>query len=237
MATVAHCLFCFDVLASSLEKKKPLSLTQVQDLWTAFESEKEKEKEKETTIYAHDGGNDLEYKEEDSASAAVEEEIEQVTVAAAAATTNKKLLNPTSIPSIRFPGISRLRDLSGSSSSSSSGSSTSLGSGSRSNSSTPSTLSTASSRSALTDNTSVSSSATSATSISSSSASPASGSGSSSRRPYNFLGKREEEYPLFVTWNTISVYSGTKSLRGCIGTFDPTELSVGLKNYALTAYV
>lgn len=239
MATVAHCLFCFDVLASSLQKKKPLSLAHVQDLWTAFELEKEKEKEKEkdTTVQIHDGENDSEYTEEDLASAAMEEEIEQVTVAAAT-TNNKTLLNPTSVPSIRFPGISRLRDLSGSSSSSSSGSSSSLASGSRSNSSTPSTLSTASSRSVLTDNTPGSSSAISAASVSSS-VPPASGSGpgSSSRRLYNFLSKREEEYPLFVTWNAISVYSGTKSLRGCIGTFDPTELSVGLKNYALTAYV
>jgi hypothetical protein len=46
----------------------------------------------------------------------------------------------------------------------------------------------------------------------------------------------DKQYPLFVTWNTISS-RGTKSLRGCIGTFDPTELSQGLKSYALTAYV
>lgn len=226
MATVAHCLFCFDVLTSSLEKKKPLSLGQVQDLWAAYESEKAREKE--MRVHIHNGGRGSECTEEDSASVAAEEEMERGTTAAAATTTtnNKKLLNPIPTPSIRFPGISRLRDLSGSS--------LSLGAGSRSNSSTPSTLSTASSRSALSDNTSVSSSATSATSVSSS-ASP--GPGSSSRRPYAFSGKREEEYPLFVTWNTISNYSGSKSLRGCIGTFDPTELWVGLKNYALTAYV
>lgn len=43
----------------------------------------------------------------------------------------------------------------------------------------------------------------------------------------------EEEYPLFVTWNTIS-RSGYKSLRGCIGTFEPQELEYGLRSYALT---
>ncbi|KAF2835844.1 hypothetical protein M501DRAFT_1007684 [Patellaria atrata CBS 101060] len=43
-----------------------------------------------------------------------------------------------------------------------------------------------------------------------------------------------DEYPLFVTWNTIS-RNGNKSLRGCIGTFDNQELSDGLKSYALTA--
>ncbi|KAK0256822.1 hypothetical protein LTS02_010492 [Friedmanniomyces endolithicus] len=43
-----------------------------------------------------------------------------------------------------------------------------------------------------------------------------------------------EEYPLFVTWNTTS-RSGHKSLRGCIGTFEPQELEYGLRSYALTS--
>ena len=46
---------------------------------------------------------------------------------------------------------------------------------------------------------------------------------------------REEEHPLFVTWNTVSQRSGHKSLRGCIGTFEAHELSRGLRDYALTA--
>ncbi|OOF96666.1 hypothetical protein ASPCADRAFT_405157 [Aspergillus carbonarius ITEM 5010] len=45
---------------------------------------------------------------------------------------------------------------------------------------------------------------------------------------------REEKYPLFVTWNTISKH-GHKSLRGCIGTFEAQELAEGLKSYALTS--
>ncbi|KAL1975593.1 hypothetical protein VTN31DRAFT_3985 [Thermomyces dupontii] len=44
----------------------------------------------------------------------------------------------------------------------------------------------------------------------------------------------EQRYPLFVTWNTISKH-GQKSLRGCIGTFEPHELSKGLREYALTS--
>jgi len=40
-------------------------------------------------------------------------------------------------------------------------------------------------------------------------------------------------YPLFVTWNAVS-RSGHKSLRGCIGTFEPQELEYGLRSYALT---
>ncbi|KAJ5805421.1 uncharacterized protein N7503_003023 [Penicillium pulvis] len=43
--------------------------------------------------------------------------------------------------------------------------------------------------------------------------------------------KSDEKYPLFVTWNTIS-RSGSKSLRGCIGTFEAQKLESGLKSYA-----
>ncbi|KAK5158596.1 hypothetical protein LTR04_005217 [Oleoguttula sp. CCFEE 6159] len=43
-----------------------------------------------------------------------------------------------------------------------------------------------------------------------------------------------EERPLFVTWNTVS-RSGTKTLRGCIGTFEPQQLEHGLRGYALTS--
>lgn len=43
-----------------------------------------------------------------------------------------------------------------------------------------------------------------------------------------------ESYPLFVTWNTVS-RSGHKSLRGCIGTFEPLPLTTGLQTYALTS--
>lgn len=44
--------------------------------------------------------------------------------------------------------------------------------------------------------------------------------------------KKEEEYPLFVTWNTVDNYKD-KSLRGCIGTFEAQRLSQGLREYAL----
>ncbi|KAH7349604.1 AMMECR1 domain-containing protein [Plectosphaerella cucumerina] len=44
-----------------------------------------------------------------------------------------------------------------------------------------------------------------------------------------------DESPLFVTWNTISSRSGSRSLRGCIGTFEAQELDTGLSEYALTS--
>lgn len=43
-----------------------------------------------------------------------------------------------------------------------------------------------------------------------------------------------EKCPLFITWNTISS-SGNKSLRGCIGTFEPQLLEDGLSSYAMTS--
>jgi AMMECR1 domain-containing protein len=45
-----------------------------------------------------------------------------------------------------------------------------------------------------------------------------------------------QEFPLFVTWDT-RARSGSKSLRGCIGTFEAQELEDGLRSYALTSWV
>lgn len=87
--------------------------------------------------------------------------------------------------------------------------------------STPSSASASSSRLGLDDSSSKTSSNTSFFSF-----------GRRSQQPSPVL--REEQYPLFVTWNAISS-RGHKSLRGCIGTFEPQDLSSGLENYALTA--
>lgn len=42
-----------------------------------------------------------------------------------------------------------------------------------------------------------------------------------------------KEYPLFVTWTTDR--RGADELRGCIGTFSPTPLHSGLRDYALVS--
>ncbi|OJD24148.1 hypothetical protein ACJ73_04491 [Blastomyces percursus] len=117
----------------------------------------------------------------------------------------------TNLPQkMQLPSISRLQ---GNSSSHSS------------NSSTPSALSHSSSRSALT-------SASSTTSISPRASSLFSR--SKGAVPNFSTDSADMTYPLFVTWNTLS-NSGRKSLRGCIGTFEPQELAAGLKSYALTS--
>lgn len=90
--------------------------------------------------------------------------------------------------------------------------------------STPSSLSTTSSNVAL-DSSSKSSSKTSFFSFGS----------RRSQQPSPAAPPKEEEHPLFVTWNTISPRSGQKSLRGCIGTFEGMELGAGLRSHALSA--
>jgi len=111
-------------------------------------------------------------------------------------------------PTLQLPSISRLQALSPASASSSS--------------STPSSLSTSSSSAALNGN-------------SKSSSNSSFFSFGRSKQPSPGAPPREEEHPLFVTWNVVSPRSGHQSLRGCIGTFDAKELSSGLRSYALTA--
>lgn len=38
MATVAHCAYCFECLTSSLDKRRPLSLKEVEALWDKFKT-------------------------------------------------------------------------------------------------------------------------------------------------------------------------------------------------------
>jgi hypothetical protein len=109
--------------------------------------------------------------------------------------------------SIKLPSVSRLQSQ--------------LSSDSSSVSTTPSVMSTNSSRSIL-------SSSTTATT-------PVSESTQPEMVEMRQQRLKNQRYPLFVTWNTLS--NGHKSLRGCIGTFDAQELAEGLRAYALTSYV
>ncbi|KAK3305748.1 AMMECR1 domain-containing protein [Chaetomium strumarium] len=150
MATVEHCLYCFEALAANLEDRKPMTLTEVQKSWAEYTRSAEAE--------ADDA--------EDAA-------------------TGSKL--PKRLPALRR--ITEASSSSTSSASSASNSTLSLG---------PDTP---------------------ATSTSSVSAPP---------EPEPIT-----ESPLFVTWNTISARHGERSLRGCIGTFEPQDLDEGLSSYAL----
>lgn len=192
MATTAHCLYCFEVLSAKLEKRRALSLRQVEDVWIQYSSTASVDSPR----HAEDA-DDQEMIEDDRESS--EDGEDEDKVQADTQKTPSALLPPS---------VSRLQ-------------ASSPGSGS--SSSTPSSLSTTSSQTALAD-TSKSSSKSSFFSFSRK---------SQSQSPSI---KKEEEYPLFVTWNTVNS-RGHKSLRGCIGTFEAQELSVGLKTYALTSCV
>ena len=47
--------------------------------------------------------------------------------------------------------------------------------------------------------------------------------------------KKKKKSPLFVTWDSVCPSSGSKSLRGCIGSLSPQPLASGLRSYALTS--
>ena len=210
MATPAHCAYCFEILTADLEDRETLEYRQVLDLWAEYEA-LTKFKAAETAEDNEDeqepGLQDGDEPEKDSEMEDLEEASEDND--GEDDEPRGELVQP--VPSkLSLPSISRLQASSPASASSSS--------------STPSSLSTASSNAAL-DSTSKSSSKTSFFSFGS----------RRSQQPSPAAPPKEEEHPLFVTWNTISPRSGSKSLRGCIGTFEAQELGAGLKGYALTA--
>lgn len=176
MATAAHCAYCFECLSASLEKRKPLSFREVEELWEQHEAE------------------------DDDSFASAQLRAENGEQAA-----DKDMDDAPGPPPA---ALSRLLN-------------------------TPSTASSSSSPSA----------ASSTPSLNNDSVTSKSSSRSSlfSLPKRLSLGKKAkttssemEEYPLFVTWDTRS-NRGNKSLRGCIGTFEPQELDDGLRSYALTS--
>ena len=210
MATPAHCAYCFEVLTADLEDREPFEFRQFLDLWAQHEA-----LTKSKATESEEGYEDEQVRdpqggddlESDYETEGVEEADEDAS--REDEEPSEELAQPT--PSkLSLPSISRLQAASPASGSSSS--------------STPSSLSTASSNAGL-DNTSKSSSKTSFFSLGS----------RRSQQPSQAAPPKEEEHPLFVTWNTTSTRSGTKSLRGCIGTFEAQELGAGLQSYALTA--
>ncbi|KAI9735818.1 MAG: hypothetical protein M1834_001283 [Cirrosporium novae-zelandiae] len=172
MATVAHCIYCFECLSASLDGRTPMKLAEVEESWELFTAPRK--------VAEVGEGEDEDDDEED------EEEGEE-----------QEGGGPVTRSVLKNKNLDRLKPRSTPSSSASS------------SASTPSTSSSGV----------ASSSASSITSFSS---------------LFSGHSNPEPSYPLFVTWNTIS-RRGHKSLRGCIGTFDPQPLSEGLRSYALTS--
>ncbi|KAJ9647185.1 hypothetical protein H2199_002172 [Coniosporium tulheliwenetii] len=183
MATLAHCAYCFEILSASIEKRQPLHLKQVEELWDKYNAPSDEDEAEH-----HDDDDDDEDEDED---------MEEVPAPEQRTTT-----------SLRPAAISRLLAPSPRSSSSSS---------------VPSTAS--------------------SVSVNGTSSSAATSKSSSRSSFFSTLGRRSKptespssyaDYPLFVTWNTVS-RSGHKLLRGCIGTFEGQKLDDGLRSYALTS--
>ncbi|CAF9936489.1 hypothetical protein IMSHALPRED_010781 [Imshaugia aleurites] len=210
MATPAHCAYCFEILAAELEDREPLEYRQVLDLWAQYEDLK-RSKPAETE---EDNEDEQDAKLQDGDDLEVDSEMEGSEEAdedddGEDDEPREELAQP--VPSkLSLPSISRLQASSPASASSAP--------------STPSSLSTNSSNAAL-ESASKSSSKTSFFSFGS----------RRSQQPSPAAPPKEEEHPLFVTWNTVSSRSGNKSLRGCIGTFEAQKLGVGLKMNAMTA--
>ncbi|KAK7521452.1 AMMECR1 domain-containing protein [Phyllosticta citriasiana] len=207
MATLAHCAYCFESLSASLEKRQPLSLAQVEELWEKYTSSTGGGQTGEGEDEEEEGDDDLDHEDEDMTD-------EHPTTAAAAA------LKPP-------PAISRL-----------------VGGGSRTNSPASASASTNTSSSSI-PSTSTSSSTASSRSSAPTAASSRSSIFSALRRSTRTDDAEQQQqqqqaispteaHPLFVTWNTVS-RGGSKSLRGCIGTFEAQELADGLRSYALTS--
>lgn len=192
MANTAHCLYCFEVLAATLEKRPQLTLRQIEDSWSHYQQGR-------SLGGPTESDHDEEMTQDEEDPEASDDELDED------GSEDEAIKQPT--PStLQLPSISRLQAASPSSASTVS---------------TPSSLSTTSSQAALGENSKTSS--------------KSSFFSFSRRSQQSSPAQKEEEYPLFVTWNTISS-RGHKNLRGCIGTFDAKELSEGLASYALTAY-
>lgn len=208
MATVAHCFYCFEALAASLEKRDSLTLSRVQDLWAQFNETEIKEESLEQLIQAGD------HLEPGQNRALRELDIEE-----------DRPAQPVSRSDLRLPIISRLQNTSPASSSSSSTPSSLSATSSRA------ALTDASKSSSKTSFFSFS--RRSPFSPVQKEEEEAEAEVNDLEDEEDEEGE-EEEHPLFVTWNILSS-RGYKSLRGCIGTFDAQDLSSGLKSYALTA--
>ena len=202
MADHAHCAYCFETLAASLEDREPLEYHQVLDRWAQWESEQTPGSSNPATeahVEKEPGHTTESADAEGSTGSSGSHLIEGIA--------HPKPVNATTKTGLQLPSISRLQVPSPASASSTS--------------STPSSLSTTSSSAALGDKSKSSSNSSFFSFGRSKHSSPAP--------------PKDEEHPLFVTWNTVSQRSGHKSLRGCIGTFEAHELGHGLREYALTA--
>ncbi|KAH7412586.1 AMMECR1 domain-containing protein [Cadophora sp. MPI-SDFR-AT-0126] len=186
MASVEHCLYCFGVLATTLEDKgaDPISLERIQETWPSYP----KGLEDDIRMASAELENDLEEPENDHQ---IRDELDGLEPAADKASSSR----------LRLPALQR------------------LGRSSNSPASSSSTPSSASSTSLAPSTTATTPESFSQVGL----------------KPHRTSQRRNSitASPLFVTWNTVLPDSSDRSLRGCIGTFEPQKLSVGLEQYTI----
>ena len=249
MATQAHCAYCFEVLSANLERRPPMSLEPVLRLWKLYlDALPAAARDADDDVHVDDGGyedDDADDMDMDGAQDQAEDaddfdddgDDDMPDAFAAAphprASQSSNAYRPAAITRLLTPSAA-----SGSSSSVQSVSSSALQSTASSSLASSGAPSHSSSRSSLFSPTPSSKVELAA----------------SSRRQLQLQQQQQQQqrqqqasapppsaplmpdHPLFVTWNTLG-RGGHKSLRGCIGTFEPQELSEGLCSYALTSYV
>ena len=222
MATEAHCLYCFEVLAASLDRwksHKALTLAQVEYEWQAYQEFCAKVEEHADEIEMTDTEDEMEraLEEVDTDEADEDDEDQKDPIAsskALAATLRSSNSKEPSNDRLAPPSSSHPRRNVPSPSSASSSSTPSIQSKSSGGSST------------ATQESSVASSRTNLSQIEDAQEPKASYS-SAAQSPI-------AESPMFVTWNIRSRSTGAINLRGCIGTFEKQPLEGGLQQYALT---
>lgn len=199
MATLAHCIYCFEVLSAALERQKFPSLEHVGTLWDEYQH----------ALITTDAEDDAQMTDaddlDDSSSSSSSEESDDADIIV---NTGDPVRNDRR-PETHLAPPTPVRRTLPSPSSASSSSTPSLQSKSSGSSSTATQ---ASSRTSLNE-------------VDGTYAGAVRSSGAA------------RESPMFVTWNITSRTSGSKNLRGCIGTFEKQPLEDGLRTYALTSYV
>jgi uncharacterized protein (TIGR00296 family) len=215
MATVEHCLYCFEVLAAELERRSPLTFYQVTSLWSEYPKGLED---------GEKADGDASEEEEDEREGYDPQPASELETVEDKPKTKKPKLNPA---------LARLAGTANS------GSNTTTGS------STPASASDSSTSLATNSTSTSTSTSTPASSSYASEAEPSGSSSTLQRpsifRPIGIAPRSSQhasnltESPLFVTWNKISGYHTTPRLRGCIGTFESQPLAQGLASYSLTS--
>ena len=78
MATVAQCLYCFEVLVASFEKREPLKLRQVEELWAQYEARNEPSRSAVVSEESEGDAEDLDMADDEEEAPEEDEEVSDI---------------------------------------------------------------------------------------------------------------------------------------------------------------